>query len=85
MPLYLYGIFEMMQSPSESPWTERSDVRISYGSAVYTNMYKALPIFEDWIPSKLSQLGFTFDQATLFTGYAMTDFVNLTVRIREQC
>jgi len=57
-----------MQSASESTWTEGSDVRISYGPAVYSNMYKSLQLFEEWLPTKMSQLGFTFDQATLFTG-----------------
>src|SRR6218665_2301011 len=60
---YIYN-----QSSSGSPWTEGSDVRISYGSTVYINMSGALSLFENWLPTKLSQLGFTFDQATVFTG-----------------
>ena len=56
----------LLQTASDSPWTEDPSIKTVYNNAGYINMYKALDRFEIWVAEDTSSFP-TFDHATLYS------------------
>ena len=54
------------QSPEESPWTEREDIKKEMGGDTYTDLYKASDLLSDYIDANSDVFG-TADHVALFT------------------
>ena len=63
----LYFNLIIAKTPSDSPWTEKSENRESGEHKDFTYAYNALDDFEKWVGKEHQQLP-KFDHATLYTG-----------------